>query len=62
MGYGVKRHFQQYSNYIVAVSFIGGGNLRTWKKTTGLSQVTDKRYQITSTPLDERGSNSQHQW
>ena len=33
MGYGVKRHFQQYFNYIVAVSFIDGGNLRTWKKT-----------------------------
>ena len=62
MGYGVKRHFQQYSNYIVAVSFIGGGNLRTREKNTDLSQVTDKRYQITSTPLNERGSNSQHQW
>jgi hypothetical protein len=24
--YGVKRHFQQYSSYIVAVRFIGGGN------------------------------------
>ena len=23
---GVKRHFQQYFSYIVAVSFIGGGN------------------------------------
>jgi hypothetical protein len=26
---GVKRHFQQYFSYIVAVSFIGGGNQRT---------------------------------
>ena len=25
-GYGVKRHFQQYFSYIVAVSFISGGN------------------------------------
>ena len=27
-GYGVKRHFQQYFSYIVAVNFIGGGNHR----------------------------------
>ena len=26
LGYGVKRHFQQYFRYIMAVSFIGGGN------------------------------------
>jgi hypothetical protein len=26
MDYGVYRHFQQYFSYIVAVSFIGGGN------------------------------------
>ena len=26
---GVSHHFQQYLNYIVAVSFIGGGNHRT---------------------------------
>jgi hypothetical protein len=24
--YGALRHFQQYFSYIVAVSFIGGGN------------------------------------
>ena len=24
-GFGVERHFQQYSDYIVTVSFIGGG-------------------------------------
>ena len=29
--YGVKRHFQQYFSYIVAVSFIGGGNRSTPK-------------------------------
>jgi hypothetical protein len=28
--YGVSRHCQQYFNYIVAVSFIGGGNRSTW--------------------------------
>ena len=27
-GYGVQRHFQQYFSYIVACSFIGGGNRR----------------------------------
>jgi hypothetical protein len=26
---GLYRHFQQYYSYIVAVSFIGGGNRRT---------------------------------
>jgi hypothetical protein len=30
--YGVKRHFQQYFSYIVAVSFIGGGNQSTRRK------------------------------
>jgi hypothetical protein len=29
---GVYRHFQQYFSYIVAVSFIGGGNLSTQRK------------------------------
>ena len=29
---GIKRHFQQYFSYIVAVSFIGGGNRRTRRK------------------------------
>jgi hypothetical protein len=27
-----ERHFQQYFNYIVAVSFIDGGNQSTWRK------------------------------
>jgi hypothetical protein len=31
--YGVLHHFQQYFSYIVAVSFISGGNRSTWKKT-----------------------------
>jgi hypothetical protein len=31
-GYCVQRHFQQYFSYIVAISFIGGGNESTWRK------------------------------
>ena len=42
-GYWVLHHFQQYFSYIVAVSFIDGGNQR---KTTDLPQVTDKLYHI----------------
>ena len=30
--YGIYRHFQQYISYIMAVSFIGGGNRSTWRK------------------------------
>ena len=30
--YGAERHFQQYFSYIVAVSFIGGGNWSTQRK------------------------------
>jgi hypothetical protein len=38
---------QQYINYIVAVSFIGGGKKAGYpEKTTDLSQVTDKLYHI----------------
>jgi hypothetical protein len=29
---GVEHHFQQYFSYIVAVSFIVGGNRSTWRK------------------------------
>ena len=37
-GYYVKRHFQHYFNYIVAVSFVGKGNRRTRRnQTTDLS-------------------------
>ena len=31
-GYGSQRHFQHYFSYIVAVSFIGGGNRSAWRK------------------------------
>ena len=33
MVYGVLCHFQQYFSYIMAVSFIGGGNQGTQRKT-----------------------------
>ena len=40
-GYGVKRHFQQYFSYIVAVGFIGGGNRSTQRKRpTGRKSLT----------------------
>ena len=42
---GVWHHFQQYCSYSVA-SFISGGNRRTRKTNTHLSQVTDKLYHI----------------
>ena len=32
LAYGILHHFQQYLRYIVAVSFIGGGNRSTWRK------------------------------
>jgi hypothetical protein len=44
--YGVKCHFQQYFSYIMAVSFIGGGNQKNPEKTTDMSQVTEKLYHI----------------
>jgi hypothetical protein len=40
------RHFQTYFSHIIAFTFIGGGNLSTQKKTTDLSQDTDKLYHI----------------
>ena len=36
----------QYLLYIVAVSIIGGGNRSTWRKTTDMSQDTDKLYHV----------------
>jgi hypothetical protein len=43
-GLGVYPHFQQYFSYIVAVSFIGGGNGEYSEKTTDLPQIPDKIY------------------
>jgi len=31
---GIEHHFQQYFSYIVAISFIGGGNQSTRRKPT----------------------------
>jgi hypothetical protein len=39
-------HDSRDPSYIVAVSFIGGGNRSTRKKTTDLLQITDKLYHI----------------
>jgi hypothetical protein len=39
-------NFQQYFSYIMAVSFIGGGNREYPAKTTDLSQVTDKLHHM----------------
>ena len=44
--YGIHRHFQQYFSYIVAVSFIGGGNRSIPGENHRLPQVTDKLYFI----------------
>ena len=38
------RHFQQYFSYIVAVSFIGGGNRSTEKKLIRTHNVSGDRH------------------
>ena len=48
-GYGVQRYFQQYFSYIMAVSFIGGGNRSTRRKpptyrTSPINFITYKLY------------------
>jgi hypothetical protein len=46
--YGVKRHFQQYFSYIVAVSFIGGGNRSTRRKPpTCRKSLTNLSHNVT---------------
>jgi hypothetical protein len=37
----LESDFQQYFSYIMAASFVGGGNRRNPEKTTDLPQVTD---------------------
>jgi hypothetical protein len=41
-----KAGTKQYFSYIVAFSFIGGGNRRTWMKPTTCRNVTEKLYHI----------------
>ena len=54
----VQRHFHQYFSYIVAVSFIGGGNRRTRRKPpTCLKSLTNFITQD-CTPRPDRDSNS----
>ena len=43
--YGTYSHFQQYFSYIMAASFIGGGNGAPGEKHRS-AQVTDKLYHI----------------
>ena len=50
LAYGVEHHFQQYFNYIMMVSFNGGGNWSTGRKppTCCKSLTTVKFSKITS--------------
>ena len=57
--YGVSRHFQQYFGYIVAVSFIGGGNLvpgENHRPAVSHWQTLSHNV-VLSTPRHEKGSN-----
>ena len=45
-GYGVEGHFQQYFSYIVAVSFIGGGNRSTRRKPQTCRKSLRQTYHI----------------
>ena len=60
--YGIWHHFQQYFSYIAVVSFIGVRNCSTRRKTTDLSQATDKLHHIILYRVHERGSNSHFKW
>ena len=53
MVYSASCHFQQYFSYIVAVSFIGGGNQSNREKT----RRTLSHNVIWSTPRHEQDSN-----
>jgi hypothetical protein len=55
--YGVYRYIQQYYCYILAVSFIGGGNRSTQRKPLSLQSAS---HNVESGTLrHERDSNSQ---
>ena len=54
MAYSAKRHFQEYFSYIMAVSFIGGGNCSARRKP-----LTCRKNVVSSTPRHEQGSNWQ---
>ena len=57
-----KRHCQQYFSYIVAVSFIGGGNRSTQRKTTepvASYWQTWSHNVVLSTPGHQQDSNLQ---
>ena len=45
---GFQHNIQQYFSYIMAVSFISGGNLEYPEKATDRPKVTDKIYHIVS--------------
>jgi len=51
--------FQQYFSYIVVVSFIGGGIRITRRKPPTCPWQTLSHNVVSSTPRNERGSNSQ---
>ena len=59
-GYDIKRHFQRYFSYIVAVSFIGGGNQSTGRKPPicrrSLTNFLSHNV-VSNTPHHERESN-----
>jgi hypothetical protein len=59
--YGVKLHFYQYFSYIMAVSFIGGGNRSTQRKplTCCRSVQSLSHTVVSSTPCHKWDSNSQ---
>jgi hypothetical protein len=62
--YGVLRHFQQYFSYIVAVSFIGGGNRRTTRKPLTCRKSLTNFILLFYTPRleQELTLKPQHQW
>ena len=46
--YGVQRHYQKYFSYIMAVSFIGGGNQRKPRLWQTLSHLTWDGLELTT--------------